>query len=68
MAKKKKFLTVTDQLKLAIDGSDKTRYEIAKESGVSEAALSRFMSGKRSLSLNSVDRICQVLGIGLGNQ
>ena len=65
MAKKKKAATVSDQLKQAIVSSGKTCYEIAKESGVSESALSRFLSGKRSLKLVSVDRLCQVLGIEL---
>jgi transcriptional regulator with XRE-family HTH domain len=44
MAKKR--LTFSDQLRRAVDASGLSRYRIAKELGVSESLLSRFMSGK----------------------
>jgi predicted transcriptional regulator len=34
-----------------------TRYEIALKTGVSQAALSRFMSGERGLTTLTVDRL-----------
>lgn len=42
-----------------------SRYRIAKEIGVSQATLSRFMSGQRGLSLAVVDRLCDLLGVSI---
>lgn len=64
MAKKKR-KTVSQQLKLAIQNSGKTQLQLAKEAGVGQGQLSRFMSGERSLSLDTVDRICAVLNLDL---
>ena len=60
-----KVKTISEQLKRAILASGKTRYVIAQESGVSQAALSRFMSGERGLTLASVDAIAVVLKLEL---
>lgn len=61
MAKKRTKLS--EQLKRAIAESGKTRYRIAQESGVSEAALSRFVNGERGLNLASLDALGKVLGL-----
>ncbi len=63
--RQKKRETFTEQLQRAIAESGRTRYRIAQESGVSEAALSRFMSGKRGLSTLSIDALAEVLGLEL---
>ncbi len=55
MAKHGKLLT--DQLRQAIDRSGLTRYRIAKETGVHEAALSKFCLGQRGLSMNSLNAL-----------
>ena len=41
--------TLTNQLRKAIDAGGKSRYQIAKETGIDEATLSRFMHGKGRL-------------------
>lgn len=41
----------------------KTRYRIAQESGVSEAALSRFVNGKMGLNTASLDALADVVGL-----
>ena len=56
---------MSDQLRRGIDASGKSRYRIAKDLGVSEATLSRFMSGDRGLSQNLADRLAQYLGLEL---
>ncbi len=66
MAKRKpKSPTITEQLRGIIESSGLTRYEIWKTSGVDQAALSRFVHGKQSLTLDVVDKLAGVLGLSL---
>jgi len=58
-------LPLSEQLRKAIEGSDFSRYRIAKESGVAESTISQFMTGKRSMSLASIDAILEVLDLEL---
>ena len=62
MARKSKAEKVTDQLRRLIRESGVTCYVIAKETGVSNAALSRFLSGERGLSSKALDAIGHYLG------
>jgi DNA-binding Xre family transcriptional regulator len=55
---------ITTRLRRAIESSDRSRYALAKESGVSESTLCKFMAGG-SLRLDSVDRLCDVLELEL---
>ena len=50
-----------DEIRAAIEASDKTRYRIAKESGVAESALSRLMSGERGLSIDAAESLAASL-------
>jgi transcriptional regulator with XRE-family HTH domain len=50
-------------LRRAIAESGLSRYAVSVRSGVDQAALSRFMAGKRGLSLDSVDKLVDVLGL-----
>jgi transcriptional regulator with XRE-family HTH domain len=63
-----KKLPLSEQVRKAIDAAGVTRYRIAKETGLSESALSRFMSGERELSLPAVDRLAEYLGLSLCDQ
>ena len=63
-----KAATVSDQLRQAIlDAAERgiTRYRIAKETGVSQAALSRFVSRGQNIDLPSFDSIAAYLGLTL---
>src|SRR5262249_1010580 len=40
-----------------------TRYALAKQLGISESTLSRFLSGERGLTLDLVDKLADVLGL-----
>jgi transcriptional regulator with XRE-family HTH domain len=53
----------SDQMRQAIETSGKTRYRISKESGISQASLSRFMAGKQGFSADTIDLICECLGL-----
>ena len=62
MATKQKPMKVSDQLRSLIRNSGVTCYQIAKATGVSNAALSRFLSGERGLSSKALD----ILGVYFG--
>jgi DNA transposition AAA+ family ATPase len=62
VAKKVKHLRVTDQLRRLIRESGVTCYVIARETGVSNAALSRFLSGERGLSAKALDTLGDYFG------
>ena len=55
--------SLIETLRRAIEDSGLTRYEIAKRSGVHKSALSRFVTGERSLSIESIEKIAPVVGV-----
>jgi plasmid maintenance system antidote protein VapI len=55
--------TLSDVLRRAILESGMTRYAIAVKAGVDQASLSRFVAGKRSMSLETADKLMDVLGL-----
>jgi transcriptional regulator with XRE-family HTH domain len=57
--------TFSGQLREAIEAGPKTRYQIAKETGLDEGLLSRFVHGKSGLSVSSIDKLCECLGLEL---
>ena len=62
MSKKPKF---SEQLRRAIETAPVTRYRIAVDTGISEAVLSRFVNSKVGLSMETVDLVCDYLGLKL---
>ena len=61
---------LTEQLRKAINDSGMTRYRISKETGISEASLSKFYLGQRGLSMEALDALgeCLQLTIVLGRK
>ncbi len=57
--------TISDALEAAILESGATHYRIAKLAGITEASVSRFMSGKSSLVLSKADKLAVALGLML---
>ncbi len=55
--------TLSATLRRAILESGMSRYAIAVKAGVDQAALSRFMAGKRGVSLDTADKLIDALGI-----
>jgi len=49
--------TLSQQLREAITESGVSRYRISKETGVSEAALSKFILGHRGISVKAMDAV-----------
>lgn len=56
-------MALTDELRRAVDGCGMSRYRICKELGIAESTLSRFMNGKAGLSLDTLDRLAELLDL-----
>ena len=56
---------LSDQVRRAVDASGLSRYRIAKEIGMAESTMSRFMSGKGGLSLANLDALADLLGLDI---
>jgi plasmid maintenance system antidote protein VapI len=56
---------VSDTLRKAVLERGLTLYRVAKDSGVSYAALHRFVVHKRPVSMESLDKLCAYLGLRL---
>jgi plasmid maintenance system antidote protein VapI len=63
MARRKKPTTISEQLRDRITTSQLSPYELAEASGVDRSVLSRFLAGKRSLTLDTVDKLADVLNL-----
>jgi hypothetical protein len=63
MAKKR--VRMSDQIRQAINASDRSRYRICKELGLSEATMSRFMNGTGGLSMECLDALGDLLDLNL---
>lgn len=56
-------LSLSDQIRRSVDTSGLSRYRICKELGMSEATMSRFMSGEGGLSMRKLDALAGLLGL-----
>jgi len=56
---------IQEQLRQAILRADVTRYRLAQLTGVAEAVLSRFVNGKRTLTLDTAAKLATALGLEL---
>ena len=57
--------TFSDELRRAVEQSGMTRYEIYKRTGIDQSVLSKFVRGQRGLSMDTVDVLCECLGLRL---
>ena len=53
----------SDQLRRAVRESELTRYAISVKTGIDQGTLCRFIRGERGMSLDSVDRLMECLGL-----
>ena len=57
---------VSEQLRRAIEQSDKTRYRISLETGIDQATLSRFVNDSSiGMTLPNIDKLCECIGVEL---
>jgi plasmid maintenance system antidote protein VapI len=52
----------SEQLRQAVLHCGKTRYRISKETGITEAQLSRFVNGHADLALSTIDKLADCIG------
>lgn len=52
----------SQQLREAILKGGKSRYRISKETGITEAQLSRFVNGHADLALPTIDKLMNCIG------
>jgi plasmid maintenance system antidote protein VapI len=57
--------SLVDQLREAIANCGETQYRIAKESGVPQPVVNRFMTGGRGISLETAAKLCAYLRLRL---
>ena len=57
--------TFSEQLRAAIRQSGLTCYAIAKQTGIEESQLSRFMNDKGGLQQSNIDKVCELIGAKL---
>jgi transcriptional regulator with XRE-family HTH domain len=56
-------MSLTDEMRRAIEISKHTHAEIARGSGVGKSQISRFVSGERGLSVDALEKIATFLGL-----
>jgi transcriptional regulator with XRE-family HTH domain len=54
-------MAILDEIREAIRTCGRSRYALAKESGISESRLSLLMSGKRGLSVEALEKLAAIL-------
>lgn len=55
--------SISGALKLAVQAAGMSAYDLSKKSGVSQSVLSRWMTGKRDITLVTADKIASGLGL-----
>jgi len=54
---------IYDHIREAIAASEKSRYRIAKETGIGEPHLCQFMAGTKGLSVEAVEKLADCLAL-----
>ena len=63
MPKKKQRLSLSDELRQAVERSGLSRYSIWQQTGIDQGSLSKFMDGERGLGMESIDKLADLLGL-----
>jgi transcriptional regulator with XRE-family HTH domain len=53
----------SDELRKAVLNSGMSRYSISLKTGIAQSTLSKFVNGERGISLESVDKLIDILGL-----
>lgn len=65
MSKKQAQVDLPQQLREAFEASGLSRFELARQAGVSYAIVHRFIAGQRDVKLETASKLCAVLGLEL---
>ncbi len=60
---KKQANRLSDEIRAAIKNCGMSRYRIAKETGIDPAALCRFAQGKMGLTIDTLDKLAECIGL-----
>ena len=60
-----KRLRLSDQIRQAVEKCGETRYAISKATGIDQATLSRFISGKQGMPMKTLDLLADYLGLAI---
>ncbi len=63
MAKRRQKLS--DQIRRAVRECGMSRYEIWKHTGIDQGTLCRFVAGKAGMTIDSLDRLADLLGLNI---
>ncbi len=63
--RKANLVTIVDELRLAIEVSGLTEYRIAKDAGIPQPVVNRFVRGERSISFETAAKLCTFLRLHL---
>jgi len=61
--RRSKTTKLSDEVRQAIDDSGLTRYRIAQDTGLDQAALSKFYNSQRGITSDTLDRLGEYLGL-----
>ena len=54
---------IYESIREAIESSDKSRYRLSQETGISQAQLSEFVHGRRGMSVENIELLIEALGL-----
>jgi plasmid maintenance system antidote protein VapI len=60
---KKKRESLSDELRQAVERSGLSRYAIWQAVGIDQGSMSKFVAGERGLTLESIDKLAELLGL-----
>jgi len=60
-----KRIRLSDQIRRAVDDSGVSHYAICKTAGIDKGFMSRFMAGKATLAMPTLDALADVLGLDI---
>ena len=60
---KKQAKQFSDEIRAVVESCGKTRYRIAKETGIDAAVLCRFVQGQVGLSMDTLDKLAACIGL-----
>ena len=63
MPKKKQRTSLSDELRQAVEQSGLSRYSVWQQTGIDQGTMSKFMAGDRGLSIESIDKLADLLGL-----
>jgi transcriptional regulator with XRE-family HTH domain len=58
-------MAILDEIRKAIRTCGRSRYALAKETGLSQSLLCLLMSGKRNLSVEALETLARTMGYGV---